>query len=194
MSTSWLLRAVDLKQWNYCPRIVYYAYFMPTIRPETYMMEEGKLAHKEEEVREVRRSLRRYGLEEAERHLRVALQDEELGVSGKIDLVLRLTEETIPVEYKINTANFHRHHRIQLTVYTMLLEANGWPQVQRGFLYSMRKRRAEEVKIAPRLRAQARVMIQDVQKMIGTERMPEPPTTRAKCVNCEFRRFCNDVL
>jgi CRISPR-associated exonuclease Cas4 len=194
MSTSWLLHAEDLKQWAYCPRIVYFTYFMSSIRPETYLMEEGRLAHEEEEIREVRRSLRRYGLEDAERHLRVEVMDEGLGVSGRVDLVLRLTDETIPVEYKLNTASYLPNHRVQIAIYAMLLEANGWPVVRRGFLYSIRIRRAEEVKMTARLRAQARSMVEEVRAMIAAERMPEPVVQRAKCVNCEFRRFCNDVL
>ncbi|MCS7222778.1 MAG: CRISPR-associated protein Cas4 [Anaerolineae bacterium] len=193
MSTLWLLHAQDLKQWVYCPRIVYFNYFMPSLRPETYLMEEGRLAHEEEELREVRRSLRRYGLEEAERHLRVELADEGLGVSGRVDLVLRLTDETIPVEYKLNTASYLPNHRIQLAIYAMLLEANEWPAVRRGFLYSIRIRQAEEVKMTTRLREQARSVVEEIRAMIAAERMPEPAAQRAKCVNCEFRRFCNDV-
>jgi CRISPR-associated exonuclease Cas4 len=193
MSTLWLLHAADLKQWVYCPRIVYYTYFMPSTRPETPLMEEGQLAHEEEELREVRRSLRRYGLAEAERHLRVELQSEELGISGRVDLVLNLTDETIPVEYKLHTASFLPNHRVQLAVYALLLEANGWPEVRRGFLYSIRTRQAEEVKMTARLRAQARSTVVAVREMIAAERMPEPPSSRAKCVSCEFRRFCNDV-
>ena len=192
--TPWMLQAVDLKQWAYCPRVVYYAYFMPSIRPETYLMLEGRMAHEEEELREVRRSLRRYGLERAERYMRVELQDEVLGVSGRVDLVLRLTDEIIPVEYKLETTRFLRHHRVQLAIYALLLEANGWRPVRRGFLYSIRTKRAEEVKMTRRLYAEARAMVAEVREMIRTERMPGPPSSRGKCVNCEFRRFCNDVL
>lgn len=194
MSDVWLLRAVDLKQWEYCPRVVYYTYFMPSTRPETAMMAEGHLAHEEEEAREVRRSLRRYGLDEAERRFYVTLQDETLGLSGKMDLVLQLPDETIPVEYKLNTARFMAHHRVQLAVYALLLEANGWLPVQRGFLYSIQQRQAEEVKMTTRLRNQARKQVEVVRRMIAAERLPEPPASRAKCVNCEFRRFCNDVV
>ena len=194
MSEPWMLQAVDLKQWTYCPRIVYYAYFMPSIRPETYLMIEGKLAHEEEELREVRRSLRRYGLDKARRHLRVEVQDAELGVSGRIDLVLQLTGEIIPVEYKLDTNRFQQHHRVQLAVYALLLEANGWTPIRRGFLYSIRTKRAEEVRMTRRLLSQARTMISEVRDMITSEHMPDPPRSRGKCVNCEFRRFCNDVI
>jgi CRISPR-associated exonuclease Cas4 len=91
------------------------------------------------------------------------------------------------------TSSFLPNHRVQLAVYALLLEANGWPEVRRGFLYSIRTRQAEEVKMTARLRAQARSTVVAVREMIAAERMPEPPSSRAKCVSCEFRRFCNDV-
>ena len=48
----------DLKQYMYCPRIVYYTYCMPLLRPTTFKMEEGIVTHGEEKARERRRSLR----------------------------------------------------------------------------------------------------------------------------------------
>ena len=35
----------DLKQYEYCPRIVYYTYCLPLIRPTTFKMEAGVQAH-----------------------------------------------------------------------------------------------------------------------------------------------------
>jgi len=57
----------DLKQFAYCPRVVYYSYCLPLIRPVTYKMEAGREAHLDEKGREERRSLRAYGLREGER-------------------------------------------------------------------------------------------------------------------------------
>jgi len=48
----------DLKQFAYCPRVVYYSYCLPLIRPMTYKMKAGQEAHVEEKGREQRRSLR----------------------------------------------------------------------------------------------------------------------------------------
>lgn len=191
--STWMLQVTDIKQWAYCPRVVFFVHFMPEIRPMTHLMEEGLVAHEEEELREVRRSLRRYGLDKAERHLRVMVQDPGLGVSGRVDLVLRLTEEVIPVEYKLRTSRFSTHHRVQLAVYALLLERNGWAPVRRGFLYSIQARRAEEVRITARLRATARGLIEEIRDTLRHERLPAGTGRRARCVSCEYRRFCNDL-
>lgn len=39
-----MLRVSDLKQFIYCPRIVYYNYVMPVEKKTTYKMEHGKVA------------------------------------------------------------------------------------------------------------------------------------------------------
>lgn len=60
MKDELVLTVGDVKQYFYCPRIVYYNYLMPGFRPVTYKMEEGKIRQKEEERLEKRRSLSRF--------------------------------------------------------------------------------------------------------------------------------------
>src|SRR5947209_8517406 len=83
-----LLRVNDLKQFEYCPRIVFYNTVMPVERKATVKMERGK----QEEVRldslEARRSLKRYDLGTGERRFHVWLESAKLGLSGKLDLLI----------------------------------------------------------------------------------------------------------
>jgi CRISPR-associated exonuclease Cas4 len=37
-------------------------------------------------------------------------------------------------------------------------------------------------------------VVDEMHVMVEREAMPQPPRSRRQCVNCEFRRFCNDVL
>src|SRR5437660_1312929 len=75
---NWLLEVTDLKQYTCCPRIVFYRYCLPKVRPVTGLMEEGIRCHQEEEGREERRSLRPYGLVDGERFFHIALQSTKL--------------------------------------------------------------------------------------------------------------------
>src|SRR5215469_12082167 len=83
-----LLRVNDLKQFEYCPRIVFYNTVMPVERKVTVKMERGK----EEEVRldslESRRTLRRYQLGTGEKRFHVGLESARLGLIGKLDLLI----------------------------------------------------------------------------------------------------------
>lgn len=192
----------DLKQYAFCPRVVFYTYCLPLIRPVTGKMEEGRLAHEEARDRERRRTLRVYGLEEAHRHFDVQVASEELGLTGRIDLVLEVVpgpsglggRELIPVDYKQTDRRAGPHVRWQLAAYGIMLEETWGGVVRRGFLYSLLTRRAEEVTLTRSMRQELREIVAAMREMVERERMPDPPPSRKPCVNCEFRRFCNDVL
>src|SRR5436853_5543986 len=94
--SDWLLEVTDLKQYTFCPRIVFYRYCLPRVRPITYTMEEGIRSHEEEEDREGRRSLRNYGLTNGERAFHLALQSEQLGLTGRIDLAIAVPSREAP--------------------------------------------------------------------------------------------------
>jgi len=224
----------DLKQYAYCPRIVFYTYCLPLIRPTTGKMDEGRLAHEEARDRERRRTLRIYGLEDARRHFDVWVASDQLGLTGRIDLVLEVVPDSpgpavapdspgpavvpdspgsavapdlsgsaaapdssgiewIPVDYKQTARRAGPHLRRQVAAYGIMLEETWGGAVRRGFIYSLITRRAEEVLLTAALRREVRETVAAMREMVDRERMPDPPPSRKPCVNCEFRRFCNDV-
>ena len=198
----------DLKQYAYCPRIVFYTYCLPLVRPTTGKMDEGRLAHEEARDRERRRTLRIYGLENARRHFDVWVASDQLGLTGRIDLVLEVAPDSpgpavapdssgpaewIPVDYKQTARRAGPHLRRQLAAYSIMLEETWGGAVRRGFIYSLITRRAEEVLLTAALRREVRETVAAMREMVDRERMPDPPPSRKPCVNCEFRRFCNDV-
>jgi CRISPR-associated exonuclease Cas4 len=188
-------RVTDLKQWVYCPRILYYYQCLPAIRPVTYRMEAGIEAGREEEGREERRSLRAYDLKQGRREYGVALASARLGLRGVADMVIWVDEPAagaIPVDYKHSTTP-GEHFQLQLMAYGLLLEESAGVPAQRGFLYEIPLRKAVEVRFTARLRQKLLDALAEMQSMLWNERMPEPTAQRGKCLNCEFRRFCNDV-
>jgi CRISPR-associated exonuclease Cas4 len=190
-------KVTDLKQWSYCPRILYYHSCLPAVRPVTYKMEAGIEAGHAEEGREERRSLRAYGLSEGEREFNVPLSSAHLGLRGEVDMVITAMgpagKEIIPVDYKLSKIA-GPHFKLQLAAYALLLEEARGGEVRRGFLYSIPLRQAEAVPIGQKLRQQLFDTLEAMRQMLATEKMPPPTPQIRKCVACEFRRFCNDVL
>ena len=188
----------DLKQYAYCPRIVAYTYCLPLLRPTTYKMDAGIAAHETAARRERRRTLAAYGLSAGERHFDVSLTSDILGLKGRLDMAIDVTDdggrELIPVEYKHSRREPGRHILRQLTAYAMMLEECWGGLVHRGFVYSLVRRKAKEVSITLALRQEVTEMIGAMRGIVMQERMPAAPKSRRGCVNCEFRRFCNDVL
>ncbi len=187
-----MLTVTDLKQYAYCPRVVYYTYCLPLVCPQTAKMRESRIVHDEESHREVRRGLRAYGLEEGQREFDVVLRSEKLGLSGKADLVITTADEQIPVDYKLTTRGSSSHFAVQLAAYGLILRERSELTVQRGFVYSLVTKRAEEVAFTTRLMNRVQRLTKEIHEMIAREQMPERPTSRARCMDCEFRRFCND--
>lgn len=189
------VRVSDLKQWAYCARVFYYQACWPDVRPTTYKMYAGRAAGQSEVGREERRSLRVYGIAEGTREFDVSLKSARLGLRGEVDMVITVagTGEMIPVDYKL-TRIAGEHFQLQVAVYGMMLEEMRGVEVARGFLYEIPLRRAEEVRIEKRLRAKALRAVEEMRRIVEREEMPAPVKNRHKCIACEFRRFCNDVL
>ena len=198
--SNWLLEVTDLKQYTCCPRIVFYRYCLPRVRPITYSMEEGIRCHEEEETREERRSLRNYGLTSGERVYRLLLQSTKLGLTGRLDLAIATPSreapgaEAIVVEYKLSEQKAGSHFMLQLAAYALLLEEAWGLPVNRGFLYSIPLRKAESVAITQHLRRKVMQTVAQIRQIVESEIMPSPPSSLRRCVTCEFRRFCNDVV
>ncbi len=187
----------DLKQYGYCPRVVFFTYCQPLMRPTTYKMQVAAQAHEEEKDRERRRTLAAYRLAHGRRYFDVWLESAQLGLRGRIDLVVEVGKgqerELIPVDYKQSRWEAGRHVRRQLAAYGMMLEERWQVPVRRGFIYNLLTRRTQEVPLPPELKEEVRQLVRQMREMVLTERLPAPARKRQRCTNCEFRRFCNDV-
>ena len=97
------------------------------------------------------------------------------------------------MDYKLSK-RVGKHFELQLTAYAVLVEDAWGLPVRRGFLYLIPLRRAKEVRITARRLDALDEALKVMNAMLSKERMPEPTRQRSRCVACEFRRFCNDVL
>lgn len=193
---TWTLIVTDLKQYTYCPRILYFNRCLPAVRPITEKMAEGKRAQEDEQSREVRRQLRTYGFSSGQRRFDVALYSSSLGVSAVVDLVILQPDGqgvAIPVDYKLSEMA-GEHFKLQLACYGLLVEEEMGLPAPYGFIYLMPERRAQKVVISARDREHIKIALAEMREIVEAERMPAMTTRPARCINCEFRRFCNDVF
>jgi len=184
----------DIKQWPYCPRVVYFTYLLPQrARPTTYKMDEGKLEHQRTAELEERRSLRAYGLSSGVRHFDVALTSDRLGLRGRLDMAIETPLEAIPVDFKNSEGKVGLNHKYQLTAYALLVEEAWRRPVRRGFIYLVPQKRAQEIAITSNMRGWVKKALREVRQMLAAESMPPPTRMRWRCVDCEFRNYCDDV-
>lgn len=187
------LRAADLKQYLYCPRILYYTYVLPIRHRVTHKMQEGTEAHLDLDRLEKRRKLVEYGLDRGTREFHVRLYSQRLGLEGVLDLLVRSPKGLYPVEFKHTTRDAALHHKYQLAAYALLLEDTFHEPVRAGFLYLIPGRRIRLVEITPNVRLHLHRTLSAMRRLVMREAMPDVPRSRARCWDCEYRTFCGDL-
>ncbi len=187
------LRVSDVKQYGYCPRIVYYQYVLPVDRVATYKMEHGKVAQIDVEALEKRRKLKAYGIEGGERIFNLWLRSRRLGLSGRLDLLIRSATGYFPVDFKYTEDLPRRNHQLQLAAYALLVEEHFRASVNAGFLYLIPKKDVVIFEMSPELKEEVRMMLNNIREMIRTERLPEPTPVRSRCHDCEYQNYCADI-
>lgn len=187
------LKVSDIKQYIYCPRIIYFLYVCPVKKKTTYKMEAGKEDHLILDKLEKRRTLKRYNLEEGQRIFHMQLASARLGLQGKLDMHIATVRGYFPVEFKFTERSASLNHKYQLISYAMLLEDHYDCTVRYGLLYLVPKKEIIPVEITPNARAFVYGILGKIRDIIATERMPDKTRHVVKCRDCEYKRFCGDV-
>lgn len=188
------VRINDIKQYAYCPRVVFYQYCMPVQKKATWKMEQGKIAEDQIDQLEKRRKLREYRLADGHRQFHVWLSSTRLGLTGKLDLLIESPEGLFPVDFKMTTGKPHRNHIMQLCGYARLLEDYYQREVTKGFVYLIPQNDAVVFDLSEERKNEADEIIAEIRRMIEMAQMPPPTPVRNRCVDCEFRNYCGDVF
>jgi CRISPR-associated exonuclease Cas4 len=187
------LAVTDLKQWAYCPRVVYYHCVLPGAGQATWKMQEALNAQDMIERLEMRRGLREYGWERASRRFGLWLTSESVGLNGKLDLLLERGGEGAVVDFKLTSGEMGDNHRMQLSGYAMLVEACHGLRVETGFLYRIPDERVLAFPVTAEWKRRVSEAIGAIQELEHTAWCPEPTPTRARCRECEYANFCADI-
>jgi CRISPR-associated exonuclease Cas4 len=188
------LRVNDLKQYEYCPRIVFYNTVMPLDRKITFKMQRGTEAEFHLDALEKRRSLRRYKLKDGERRFHVWLHSERLGLSGKMDLLIVSAQGYFPVDFKYTRGRPYRNHISQLAGYAVLAEEQYQTTIETAFIYLVPVGELVAIKITKELKEEVSDRLSSMREMILDEILPPPTQMRARCAECEFRNYCGDIF
>ncbi len=193
MASSELINIGDLKQWAYCPRVVFYHRFYSGSGVPTAKMKMGLSAQADIESLEARRTLKHYGLEAAKRVFNPWLADVGVGLQGRPDLVLESADRVAVVDFKLTGDGVGENHRYQLCGYSILAElATGLP-AKTAFIYRLSDGAVLPVEIDEKLRAEVGAAMLKIRWMIENEEVPEATDVRKRCEDCEYANYCGDV-
>ncbi len=183
----------EVYQYFYCPRKLYFIRKLGLYPPERKKMELGQRQHEREPGRSKRRrTVFGFPEEEVAAILHdVPLEDKELGLFGKADLVLRLKNgELVPVEVKYSDfTSVSRAWRKQMTAYVLLLERKFGVAIKRAVIYVLPAKRLLSVWVSPEDKRQ---LVRDLERMrrVVESDSPPRPVSVERCGYCEVMKYC----
>jgi len=186
-------RVSDIRQYIYCPRVIYFNYVLPVPRRRTVKMEAGREAHADFAELEKRRTLAKYKLAEGEREFRIPLTCSSLGLTGVLDMLISSPTGHFPVEFKNTTGGMGLHHKYQLVAYAMMIEKCLGRPVRTGFIYVMPTKKVFPVAIHDGARTHVLRVLGAMSNMVKAQKMPPVTRSTHRCRDCEFKNYCGGV-
>jgi len=194
-----MISVSDLKQYFFCPKVIYYEHVLHVPKFKDIKLEEGKEKHENIIAREKRRKGAIFydkNLDSAEKILKTYMESRRLELNGVLDYLIRADREYIPVEYKYgfsNNGKAYRNHKYQLVGYAFLVEEHFHTIVRRGFIHYERDRTNVEVFITDDLRRHVLKAMDEIKRIIDEEMEPKPTKQKKKCADCEYLGYCGGL-
>lgn len=188
-----IVRVSDLRQWTYCPRVPWWTHVCPVGKVESFKMRQGLAKERRQQRLQKRRTLSAFGMKNGKIENNVDLYSPTLGLSGRLDMLLRWGLSRFPIEIKFTQGPARINHRLQLAGYALLLEDSYGVPVPHGYVVRLPDDTVDQIAIDGALRDLAWKTILAVRQTIIREQMPPRNAVVARCIDCEYCHFCGDI-
>lgn len=198
MSKEDLIPVTWIKQYHFCPRIIYFLGVLGATERTTESMLEGKTEHLGEERLELRRKTlggdRKTRVTQRWTRLHVASQ--RLGLVGMIDEIAEIDGELAIIEVKHSEPPRRppKHHLYQAVAYAMLAEEALMKPIRRIALRYLPSGKTHEIEITETMKKHVKWTVRQINRIINEEKMPKPPSKPKKqCHGCGWHWICRKV-
>ena len=183
LNEAFYFTVTDLRQYQYCPRIIYFTYVQPVPRRITRLMKFGEERHFENEALEPRRVIKKYGLDQGRKVFREYLVSEKLGLTGKLDLSIHADEAVFPVEFKFSSEPEPRANYLgQLAGYALLMEEKYQLRVELGFFYLIPFKKIVPVRITDAEKRKVLICLEKMRALVAGRAFRRPPGSGANAL------------
>ncbi len=180
-----------IRQWCYCPRVVYYMELMNIDYHQPRWVQQGEDFHKMEEKLWSRRNLSRFNLKTGKTYYNLMLQSEQLGLHGIVDMAVETNEAVYAIEFKLSVNSKKKGDYLQLVAYAMLLERHFLKPSLVGFLVG-KGQVLHTINIDESKRKSVMQVSHKIREALQSGLKPESSATVNQCCTCEYVNFCND--
>jgi len=180
-----------IRQWCYCPRIVYYIELtdFPVVYPR--WVKQGERFHERETALWRRRNLSRFDLERGKIHLDFDATSSRHQIHGIADMVIETEDAVYPVEFKLANSFQKKGGILQLVSYGLIMEEAFQKKSPAGFLAEGEKN-ILKIDFDDTLKAEVLSKVKQIKQMLSLGVKPDSSATIHQCVRCEYRNHCND--
>jgi CRISPR-associated exonuclease Cas4 len=178
----------------YCPRFTWFmnVQHIPQHEDMRYKVLKGRQIHQRRESENKDYLRRKIGVKKKE--IAVYLASPELSIRGIVDEVLWLKNGAMaPLDYKYTEPreSAFKTHRIQITLYALLVRETYAAQVDKGFVAYIRgASKLLEVPITESAVDEVTRQIDEIFTIIATGRLPKRTTYRVRCRDCCYKNIC----
>lgn len=181
-----------IRQYLFCPRVVYFLEVLNIPKATPIWVKEGESHHKKQAELFKRRTLMRFGLEEAEFKSNVSLSCEEFKFYGICDGLIISQKNIYPVEIKLHGSKPTKAQRMQLIAYGILAEKRFGKVFDLGFILYEKNGKTIPININDIDKSEVVNIVDEIIEMIQFGRLPHSSADDEKCTQCEFENYCND--
>jgi len=189
-----MITTSELIEYLYCPRFTYFLNCLKIPQHEElrYKVLKGRELHEKKEKTNVDYIRKRLGC--IKKEVSVYLASKKLKIRGIVDEVLFLNDGTLaPFDYKLTEYDefIFRTHRVQSTVYAMLVMENYGNPVRRGFIcYAKSKNLVKELVYREEDFAATKEIINEIFAIILEGFYPKKTRWPNRCIDCCYRNIC----
>jgi CRISPR-associated protein Cas1 len=186
-----------LNQVTYCPRL-YWLQYVEGLMVINEHVEDGTIKHGR--VNDAKAAGRPRKERETIHTRSVSLASEQLGLTGKLDLVEEKGEEIYPVEYKRSPAptdvhgqaTYWENDAVQLCAQGLLLEEHLGRRIPYAVLYYIGSKTRVKVPLDDALRQKTHEAIALIRTIATTDQPPSPltPDLAYRCNGCSLLTIC----
>lgn len=186
-----------LNQVSYCQRL-YYLEFVESIMLTNEYVEDGVFQHRRINDPKLENRPRKEG--EALHTRSVHLSSEQLGITGKLDLIEEKSGLIYPIEYKRGSGPpqdgegppYWENDAIQLCAQAMLLEESYGTSIEFGILYYIGSKTRVRVPLTEELRQKTLSAVATIRELSqrDTPPPPLPSELRHRCFGCSLAPVC----
>lgn len=189
-----MITTSELIEYLYCPRFTYFLNCLKIPQHEElrYKVLKGRELHEKKEKTNVDYIRKRLGC--IKKEVSVYLASKRLKIRGIVDEVLFLNDGTLaPFDYKLTEYDefTFKTHRVQSTVYAMLIMENYGNPVRRGFIcYAKSKNLVKELVYREEDFAATKEIIYEIFAIILEGFYPKKTRWPNRCIDCCYRNIC----